>query len=160
MSIDDVRALRRAGKHHDARDLAVKLASQTPEDAELQFEAAWVHDFLGLEAEAVPYYLAALAGDLSPEQLRQAYLGLGSTYRVLGDYTRAERILTEGVARFPDANELKTFLAMVLHNIGRSKDAVELLLSLLAETSADENIRRYREAIANYACDIDHRPES
>jgi tetratricopeptide (TPR) repeat protein len=92
---------------------------------------------------------------LAPEQLRSAYLGLGSTYRALGQYQAAERTLREGLARFPDARELKTFLAMALHNLGESKRAVELLLSVLAETSADEHVRSYREAILFYAQDID-----
>jgi len=155
MSTDAIRALRRAGRHDEARDLAVELASQAPDDAELQFEAAWVHDFVGQEAEAVPYYLSALSGNLRPELLRRAYLGLGSTYRTIGKFAEAERVLTEGLARFPDANEMKVFLAMVSHNLGRSKQAVEMLLSLLAETSADQNIQSYREAIAFYTHDID-----
>jgi hypothetical protein len=46
---------------------------------------------------------------------------------------------------------------MVLHNRGRSKAAVELLLTLLAETSADDGIRAYRRAIAAYAEDVDRR---
>lgn len=114
-----------------------------------------MHDFLGREAQAVPYYLAALAGHLTHEQQRSAYLGLGSTYRALGQYAAAERTLAEGLTRFPDAAELKTFLAMVLHNLGRSKQAVELLLAVLAQSSADAYVQDYREAILFYAQDIE-----
>jgi hypothetical protein len=57
---EQVRALRRAGKHEEACSLAVSLAAASPEDAELQYEAACVHDYLGREAQAVPFYLAAL----------------------------------------------------------------------------------------------------
>jgi len=150
-----IRALRRAGDHEAARSLATELVASATDDCELQYEAACVHDYLGREAEAIPFYLAAISGRLSSEQLRSAYLGLGSTYRILGQYQSAEHTLREGLARFPDAAELKTFLAMALHNLGRSKQAVELLLTVLADTSADEDVRSFREAILLYAQDIE-----
>ena len=153
---EQVLALRRAGQHEEACSLAVRLAAQAPHDAELQYETACVHDYLGREAQAVAFYLAALSGgELSAEHLRSAYLGLGSTYRALGRYADAERTLREGLARFADAAELKAFLAMALHNLGRSKEAVELLLTLLAQTSADVDIQSYREALLFYAQDIE-----
>jgi tetratricopeptide (TPR) repeat protein len=152
---EQVLSLRRAGKHEEACSLAVSLVGQFPQGAELQYQAACVHDFLGREAQAVPFYLAALSGSLSAEHLRSAYLGLGSTYRALGQYSEAERTLREGIARFPEAAELKVFLAMALHNLGQSKQAVELLLTVLAESSSDAQIQSYREAILFYAQDIE-----
>lgn len=152
---EQVLLLRRAGKHEEACSLAVSLVAQFPGDAELQYQAACVHDFLGREAQAVPLYLAALCGSLSVDHQRSAYLGLGSTYRALGQYAAAERTLREGTVRFPDAAELKVFLAMALHNLGQSKQAVELLLAVVAESSSDDHIRSYREAILFYAQDIE-----
>jgi len=150
-----IRTLRQSGKHDEARELAVQLLAQVSGDAELEYEAASVHDYLGREAEAVPYYLAAISGDLPPELLRSAFLGLGSTYRALGQYDSAVHTLREGLMKFPDASEIKTFLAMALHNLGDSKQAVELLLVLLAESSNDKHIQSYREAIMFYARDIE-----
>ncbi|HTS22466.1 MAG TPA: tetratricopeptide repeat protein [Casimicrobiaceae bacterium] len=155
MNLALARELRARGKHAEARELLVALAAQSPNDAELQYEAACVHDFLGEEASAVAYYRAALLGSLSEGHLRGAYLGLGSTYRALGLYTEAEAILRQGVERFPDANEMKVFLAMALHNLGQSKAAVERLLAVLAQTSSDREIQAYRRAILLYAQDID-----
>ena len=155
MSLEHARQLRCIGKHAEARDLLVGLAAQSPDDAELQYEAACVHDFLGEEASAVAYYIAALRGDLSEDHLRGAYLGLGSTYRSLGRYTEAEAVLRQGLDRFPQANDIKVFLAMALHNLGRSKAAVECLLTIIAETSSDKEVQGYRRAIALYAEDID-----
>jgi tetratricopeptide (TPR) repeat protein len=155
MSLALARELRANGKPAEARELLVALAAQSPNDAELQYEAACVHDLLGEEASAVAYYRAALLGPLSEEHLRGAYLGLGSTYRALGRYTEAEATLRTGVERFPEANEMKVFLAMTLHNLGQSKAAVECLLAVLAQTSSDREIQTYRRAIALYAQDID-----
>jgi hypothetical protein len=44
---------------------------------------------------------------------------------------------------------------MALHNLGQAKQAVELLLTVLAESSSDAQIQSYREAILFYAQDIE-----
>ena len=155
MNIAAARELRAEGRHSEAKDLLVELANRAPMDAEIQLQAACVHDYLGEEAAAVPYYRAAIAVGLSEEHLRGALLGLGSTYRTLGRFTESEATLRQGLERFPEANEFKVFLAMVLHNLGRSKVAVETLLALLAQTSSDSDIRAYQRAIAFYAQDIE-----
>lgn len=150
-----VREARRSGDLEGARRLSIELVAMLPGDAELQYEAACVHDQLGREAEAVPFYEAALVLGLPEESLRGAYLGLGSTLRTLGQYRQAEATLRAGLARFPDAAELKTFLAMTLHNLGQSRQAVELLLTVVADTSSDAHVAAYREAIRFYARDIE-----
>jgi tetratricopeptide (TPR) repeat protein len=136
--------------------LAVELARASPEDARAHYEAACVHDYLGLEAEAVPYYVRAIELGLSADELRGAYLGLGSTYRVLGQYEQAIATLEKGLATFPEATELVVFKAMAEHNVGRSKEAVEALLRVIAETSNDAEVQRYSRAIRFYAEDVDH----
>ena len=150
-----VREARRSGDLDRARQVALELVAEHPGDAELQYEAACVHDQLGREAEAVSFYEAALALGLPDELLRGAYLGLGSTLRTLGQYRQAEATLHAGLARFPDAAEIKTFLAMTLHNLGQSRQAVELLLVVVADTSDDPHLKSYREAIRFYARDIE-----
>jgi tetratricopeptide (TPR) repeat protein len=155
MTRDTLLELRRAGRHDEALALALELAAQAPHDAPLQFEAACLCDYHGREAEAVPLYVNALRGELSPEDRRSAYLGLGSTYRALGRYAEAKSTLLEGSARFPQACEIAVFLAMALHNLGEHKQAIELLLRLIATTSSDRAIQDYRRAIEFYAEDID-----
>jgi tetratricopeptide (TPR) repeat protein len=155
MTLSLAKALRKEGKHEEAKTLLVSLAALSPQDAELQYEAACVHDFLGFESQAIPFYLAVLGGALQRESRLGAYLGLGSTYRILGRYDEAASTLRAGLAEFPDANELKAFLAMADHNLGNSKGAVEALLELLAATSSDEGIRRYSKAIEYYAKNVE-----
>ena len=155
MNAPTIQALRREGKHQEALESSMAIASENPQDAEIQFEAACVHDYLGREAEAVPFYVAALAGTLPPGKRQQALVGLGSTYRTLGRFLEATETLTTAVREFPSAQEAKVFLAMALHNTGGSKAAVELLLKILAETSEDAGVKSYRRAIAYYAQDIE-----
>ena len=54
-----------------------------------------------------------------------------------------------------EANEFKVSLAMALHNLGESKQAVETLLLVVAETSQDDAIQAHRAALQFYASDIE-----
>lgn len=155
MNLHTVRSLRREAKHEAARILATRLAAAAPQDALLQYEAACVHDHLGLEAQAVPYYLRAIAGGLPQDLLRSAYVGLGSTYRVLGRFHESLGVLDRGLAEFPQAREIIVFRAMTLHNLGRGKQAVEALLRVVVETADDPNIQEYSRAIEQYAQDVE-----
>lgn len=154
-----IRDLRSAGAHEEARQQLVQLAAQYPDNALVQYEAACVHDFLGLEADAVPFYVAAIQHGLSGADLRSAYLGLGSTYRTLGHYDESRRILLEGLTHFPDAPELKVFLAMTLYNLSDYHEAVSSLLRVIADTTADQELRAYERAIRLYAEDLNQRWE-
>ncbi|GGO48438.1 hypothetical protein GCM10012286_44060 [Streptomyces lasiicapitis] len=152
--------LRESGSREEARALLVPLSERFPDDAEVAYQTAWVHDTLGLEAEALPYYLRAIqradgAGGLSDDDRRGALLGLGSTYRVLGRYEEAVTALREASEEYPDDGALKTFLAMALYNTGHAHEAMGTLLRLLAATSRDPDIAGYRPAIEYYAKDLD-----
>src|SRR5690349_13371987 len=76
-----------------ARTLLLELVAAFPGDAEITFQTAVVHDNLGLERESIPFYVKALSQGLSGPDLERALLGLGSTYRGLGDYQHAEETL-------------------------------------------------------------------
>ncbi|MEU4094228.1 tetratricopeptide repeat protein [Streptomyces sp. NPDC026673] len=152
----DAVRMRERGEAEAARERLVALAERCADDAEVAYQAAWAHDVLGLEAEAVPYYERALRGaGLSAEDRRGALLGLGSTYRILGRYDEAVALLRAAVVDFPRDGALRTFLAMALYNTGGHREAMRLLLTLLAETSADPGVERYRRAIEFYAGDLD-----
>lgn len=85
--------LREAGQQEEARRILLDLAAAAPDNAQVNFQAALVHDALGHEQEAVPFYEAALAHGLDGADAAGALLGLGSTYRALGAYEQAERTL-------------------------------------------------------------------
>ncbi|WP_405558167.1 tetratricopeptide repeat protein [Streptomyces sp. NBC_01171] len=148
--------LRERGQIGQAREQLMELAERYPKDAEIAYQAAWAHDVLGLETEAVPFYERALGGvGLSPEDRHGAFLGLGSTHRVLGFYGAAVRTLRHGLEEFPDDPALQAFLAMALHNDGEGREAVRLLLKTVADTSGDRRVQDYRRAIEHYADDLD-----
>lgn len=147
--------LRTDGRPEEARERLLALTAEFPDDAEVAYQTAWVHDVLGLEAEAVPYYERCLRDTaLAAEDRRGALLGLGSTYRVLGRYGQAVETLRRGVAEFPDDGALRTFLSMALFNTDEHHEAMRILLELLASTSDDRSVQRYRRAIEHYAKDL------
>ncbi|RPK79929.1 tetratricopeptide repeat protein [Streptomyces sp. ADI98-10] len=154
--LDDADRLRTEGRPEEARVRLLALTAQYPDDAEVAYRTAWIHDTLGLESEAVPYYERALANpELSVEDRRGALLGLGSTYRILGRYGQAVETLGRGVEEFPDDGALRTFLAMALYNTDEHHEAMRLLLELTATTSQDPYVQQYRRAIKHYAKDLD-----
>ncbi len=146
--------LRAKDQHDEARQLLVQLAREYPDNPIVQYKTACVYDFLGLEREAVPYYHAAIENDLPDAELRAAYLGLGSTYRILGQYAESKKILLEGLKIFPEAGEIKIFLAMTLYNLGENHEAVSSLLKILMDTTRNADIKNYERAIRFYANDL------
>ncbi len=107
--------LKTQGRYQEATALALRQLAAEPEAAMLHFQLACLYDVQGLEQQAIPCYLAALARDLPPAQRREAWLGLGSTYRALGKYPASLRAFDDGLTEFPQANELMLFRAMTLY---------------------------------------------
>jgi predicted Zn-dependent protease len=147
--------LRERGELEHARELLLELRGDFPDDAQVAVQTAWVHDSIGMEEEAVEHYEAALAGELTDDELRGALLGLGSTYRTLGRDADSDRVLREGIERFPDFKALRAFHAMTLYNLGHPRDAIEQLLKLLLETTNDPSILRYQRSLGAYTEDLD-----
>jgi tetratricopeptide (TPR) repeat protein len=151
----EIARLRADGQADEALPLLLELVAADPADPLLNYLCASVHDNLGLEQEAVPYYETALANGLAEEERPGAFLGLGSTLRALGEYGRAIEVIRNGIEEFPEGRHLKVFLAMALYNVGQHGEAMGLLLRALGETSADPDIAGYRRAILFYADRLD-----
>ncbi len=148
-------ATRREGRNEEALAQLMALHDEWPDDAAVNLHCAWTHDKLGLEAEAVPYYERAIELGLERDDLEDALLGLGSTYRTLGRYDESLTTLTRGVEEFPDNPGMRVFRAMALYNNGRGKEACESLLDLIATTPQSEPLARYQPAILEYSKDLD-----
>ncbi len=147
--------LRETGDYGEAESLLSRVLEETPDDAEANHQMAWLYDVQGREREAVPFYERAVAGDLPDEERCGALLGLGSTYRALGEYPEAVEVLRQGVAEFPADRAMQTFLALALYNIDEHGQAVDLLLKHLVETTSDPGIRSYEKALRFYTGRLD-----
>ena len=147
--------LRESQKHQEARQLLLELHSEFPEDPQVNYQCAWIHDLLGLEKEAIPFYEKAIQTGLSNEDLKSALLGMGSTYRCIGEYQKSIETFQQARTLFPDSHEFNVFLGMAYYNIGNYSKAMEILLNSLADTSRDEGILRYQRAIRFYSDKLD-----
>jgi len=147
--------LRESGEHQEARRLLLELSATYPDDPKVQFQTAWVHDALGREREAVPFYERALELGLSGAERSGALLGLGSTLRTLGEYDKATATLQQGVEEFPEMRAMEVFLAMSLYNQGAYHEAMQRLLQVIVDTADDESIYAYERAINFYAENLD-----
>ena len=101
------------------------------------------------------HYEKAFELGLSGEHLRGALLGAGSTYRTRGQIARSEEILRRGSHAYGDVSEFSAFLALTLYSAGRFREAISILLKLLADTASDTHIKRYNRALKYYAAHPD-----
>lgn len=143
------------GQLDESNSILIKLAVEYPKDPIVQYQCAWSYDVLSKEKEAVAHYEMAIEKGLSGTNLQEAFLGLGSTYRTLGKYNKSKETLKKGIDKFPEARALKVFYAMTLYNLGDNSDAMEILLTQLAETSNDKGIQSYDKSIKYYADQLD-----
>jgi hypothetical protein len=67
--------LRESENHEEARRLLLKLHAGFPEDPQVNYGSmlpcAWIHDLLGLEKEAIPFYEKAVQTGLSDHDLKK-----------------------------------------------------------------------------------------
>ncbi|NLS55799.1 tetratricopeptide repeat protein [Hafnia alvei] len=138
-----------------ALDAAIAQLVIEPDSALMHYYAAWACDGLGQENRAIPYYEKAIALGLPEADLKEAYLGLGSTYRVTGHYQQSLDLLTRATAEFPDDKALQVFYALAKYSVGDAKSALRDTLLLLTSTTQDDSILAFRKAIDFYAQDLD-----
>ncbi|EGL17551.1 MULTISPECIES: tetratricopeptide repeat protein [Paenibacillus] len=153
--LEEAIRLREAGRHAEAQTLLLGLVREEPLVPSNWYQCAWIHDAMGLEKEAAPFYAKALELGLADEERRGAWLGLGSTYRTLGEYESARTCFRQAIREYPEAREFQVFYAMTLYNLGEHAQAMELMLRQLGETSGDEGIASYKKAILFYADKLD-----
>ncbi|MEC5425805.1 tetratricopeptide repeat protein [Virgibacillus sp. C22-A2] len=147
--------LRKAGDHKESNELFMKLVQKFPDNASINYQCAWSFDLLGEESKAVPFYENAIKLGLSSNELEGALVGLGSTYRTLGEYENSKRVFQMAIESFPNNRAIQTFYSMTLYNLNEHSEAMELLLKCLIDTTTDEKILSYKKAIDFYSNTLD-----
>jgi tetratricopeptide (TPR) repeat protein len=154
MTLEKAIKLRSEGKLEESNKILLKLVGENPDDAMINYQCAWSFDVLEKETEAIEYYEKAIALGLPDEDLKEAYLGLGSTYRTIGEYDKSKKTFEVAMKKFNDKS-LKVFYSMTLYNLENHSESMNILLKLLAETSNDNTINDYRRAIEFYSDKLD-----
>ena len=147
--------LRKNGKLKESNELLLTLVKESPNDAYTNYQCAWSYDVLGKEMKAVPFYENAINLGLNGKDLEGALLGLGSTYRSLGEYEKSKSTFSKGMELFPDNRAIQVFYSMTLYNLKEYSTAMELLLKCMIETTADNEILSYKKAIEYYSNKLD-----
>ncbi len=142
--------LRNENKCEEALVILKKLLESHPLDPDINYQTAWTCDRLGNESEAAPFYETALSNGLTTDR-HGAYLGLGSTYRCLGEYKKSLQTLDQAIVEFPDDRSLKVFRALTNYNLGSFEASVQELLVQLIETTDDSSIQMYKRALHFYS---------
>jgi hypothetical protein len=111
-------------------------------------------DRAGREAEAIPRYRDAIACGLPEADLPRAYLGLGSSLRLVGEHAEAVRVLREGVARCGGHGPLRVFLAFALWDAGARGDALVELVEAALAAPGSPDLEAYAEPMRRYAGEL------
>lgn len=147
--------LRKNGNFKESNEVLSKLVSEFPEDALYNYQYAWSFDILGEEEKAVPYYENAIKIGLPSKDMEGAILGLGSTYRALGEYENSKDVFLKGMELFPDNHAIQVFYSMTLYNLKEHSKAMELILKCLINTTNDTELLSYKRAINFYSDKLD-----
>ena len=153
--LDKALALRKNGNHKESNELLSELVKEFPADALYNYQCAWSFDILGEEEKAVPFYENAIRIGLPSKDMEGAVLGLGSTYRALGEYEKSKDIFLKGMELFPDNHVIKVFYSMTLYNLKEHSKAMELILKCLINTTNDNEILSYKRALNFYSDKLD-----
>lgn len=153
--VETFNALKKEKRMDDAYKFMIELIHRNQKNAYYHYLAASLCDTYRTEAEAVPFYNKALELGLSGLDRRDAFLGLASTYRSLGEYAKSKDIFERGLREFPDYRPYRVFLALTEYNLKKPNKAVRLLLNELIDTTFDRNIQSYERAFRFYADKLD-----
>jgi len=100
--LDKAIDLRKNGNYKESNKLLIKLVQEFPDNASINYQCAWSFDLLGEEAKTIPFYENGIKLGLPLMELEGALLGLGSTYRTLGEYEKSKSTFLKGIELFPN----------------------------------------------------------
>ena len=113
------------------------------------FEWASVHDFLGLETEAIPIYQQALHSGLGGLTREKALIQLASSLRKVGRPDEAAAILESTTFSAETAAAAKAFLSLAQLDSGNASEALSLALLEFYPAGG-----LYERSIKYYATDL------
>ncbi|AUB31328.1 hypothetical protein [Spiroplasma floricola] len=103
----------RTKKEYIDSNLYLKNIIESDNSAYINYQMAWSYDLLGEESKAVIFYLKALQGvELKKKDQLECFIGLGSSYRVMGKYIEAQKNFEKALLIFLSNLVLKYFYAI------------------------------------------------
>lgn len=152
-----IRHLKAKGRYQEARDQLASWLEAEGDNPRLVLEMAFTLDNLGQEVEAITYYEKAFALGLDKGQRSDAYIGLGSSLKVVGRTWQSRKVLEEGLAEFPNHPSMRIFYALTLFQDGNPADALRQVLDVTIREVTHTEFTPYRKTLQYYR---DHLTES
>ena len=135
------------------RRMRALVAELAPDDARGPFELGGVFDSLGMEQIAAAHYRRALELGLDDERAARLAIQHGSTLRNLDRIDEAIEVLAHAPDHEAVGDARAVFLALALHDAGRSGEAVRVLVEAL-----EPSLPRYRRSVRGYARELPEPP--
>ena len=124
-----------------------RLLERWPDDPAALVAVAEAYDDAGDGEAAVRYFEQAMTGphgaELDGTELRRCFLHLGNALREQGRGAEAVGVLERGLEEFPGSRSLRTFLALALHDLGRSDAALGLVLQVLVDPTPSPDLELF-----------------
>ncbi len=147
---EEIAALWAIEDERERVEVAGGLYAARPGDARIAYEFAGTQDTAGDAEGAVPIYREALDAGLREPLRHRAQLQLASSLRNLGRLEEAVAVVDEVTAKHPESLGAAAFSALVHHDAGDPSGALRGLLAVVAATSNDADVARYRRSLTAY----------
>lgn len=154
-TIVQARKLRGDDQLEASLELLLPLLEEFQDDSMVLFEVGGAYDILGMTEEAIPYYEKAIEHGLDDPELEECYICLGTSHRVIGEFSDAVGVLEQAVERYPESSGAKAFLAIAYYGNEQYSESVTLMMDLLLDTTADEEIQSYSDTLAYFKDNLD-----
>lgn len=152
-----IRHLKSKGRYQEARDQLAAWLEADGDNPRLVLEMAFTLDNLGDEGTAIGYYERAFALGLDVSLRADAYIGLGSSLKVVGRTWQSRKVLEDGLEEFPHHPGMRIFYAFTLFQDGNPADAFRQVLDVAIREVTHTEFTPYRKSIQYYR---DHLTES
>lgn len=154
-TIQRARELRQEDELEDSLDLLERLLAENPENPLVLFEVGGAYDVLGSEVDAIPHYSQAIEAGLEGEELQECLICIGSCHRAIGEFAEAVEMLEAYADQFPENRAGLPFLALAYYSNEQYEESVKLLLDIIIDTTADEDIIAYADPLDYYKDNLD-----
>ncbi|MCB8967022.1 MAG: tetratricopeptide repeat protein [Ardenticatenaceae bacterium] len=154
-TIKRARELRQADELEESQAILLELLDEYADDPLVLFEVGGAYDVLGEANEAIDYYEQAIENGLEGSDLQECMVCLGLNHRAIGEFEESVEILQDALARFPEDNSIRVFLALAHYSDDAPDEAVRLLLDVLLKTTKDKSILTYADTLDYYKDNLD-----
>lgn len=132
----------------EARIIIMALLSEEPNNPEINYYCAVIHDLLGFDKKAINYYEQSISNNVQGELLEKTLIQLGICYRRNGKNNMAIKIFEKAIKHFPNNLAIQSLLAISnLYSQKVDPKVVSMLLNVITTSSSDPWIKEYSRFI-------------